>query len=336
MGNSKKLPNKEFDYQKLDSQTSLVIQQRTGEIKERLQRSAQDIWEIGKCLAEVREKLKYGQFQAWLKSEFDWSRRMAYNFIQVYETFDSRANLAQVSLASSVLYLLAAPSTPQEVREEVLHQAKEGQKVTYSKVREALKVGKTSSESAIVTKENSDLPKKNLTKSEIEIIDIVFPKKTTTIDDNDDSSDSIELKTIIDNTDQLNPETIKQGWYLVGGENLIYCGDTASETFIKRLSFDSLGIAVTGDDWDHDWLVEKVKTLVVMLPSELKEQTVERLIELLTTPEETVVFPWLANPQMLSVTHSLGRKFIAGDRDAKKCSEAIAKLGLPFQYLGNS
>ena len=82
--------------------------------------------------------------------------------------------------------------------------------------------------------------------------------------------------------------------------------------------------------------MEEVKTLVVMLPSELKEQTVERLIELLTTPEETVVFPWLTNPNMLLVTRNLKRKFIAGDRDAQKCSEAIAKLGLPFQYLGDS
>ena len=79
-----------------------------------------------------------------------------------------------------------------------------------------------------------------------------------------------------------------------------------------------------------------MKTLVVMLPSELKEQTVERLIELLTAPEETVVFPWLADSQMLLVTRNLKRKFIAGDRDAKKCSEAIVKLGLPFQYLGDS
>ena len=160
MGNSKKLPNKEFDYQKLDSQISLVIQQRTGEIKERLQRSAQDIWEIGKCLVEVREKLKYGQFQSWLQSEFNWSRRMAYNFIQVYEAFDSRANLAQVNLATSVLYLLAAPSTPPELREEVLHQAKEGQKVTYSEVRQVLKAGKTPPESAVVTTETPDLLKK--------------------------------------------------------------------------------------------------------------------------------------------------------------------------------
>jgi hypothetical protein len=72
-----------FDYEILDSEQRQVIQQRTGEIKERLRRSAQDIWEIGQKLADVRSRLKHGHFETWLKAEFGWSRRTAYNFINV-------------------------------------------------------------------------------------------------------------------------------------------------------------------------------------------------------------------------------------------------------------
>ncbi len=85
-----------FNYEILDSEKRQVIQQRTGEIKERLRRSAQDIWEIGEKLAQVRSQLKHGQFETWLKAEFGWSRRTAYNFINVYETLAERANFAQI------------------------------------------------------------------------------------------------------------------------------------------------------------------------------------------------------------------------------------------------
>jgi hypothetical protein len=88
-----------FDYEILDSEQRIVVQQRTGEIKERLRRSAQDIWEIGQKLAQVRSWLKHGQFETWLKAEFGWSRRTAYNFINVYEALAEPANLAQIDIA---------------------------------------------------------------------------------------------------------------------------------------------------------------------------------------------------------------------------------------------
>ena len=76
-----------FDYNILSSHKQIIIQQCTGEIKERLRRTAQDIWEIGKKITEVRSQLEHGQFEVWLRSEFGWSRRTAYNFINVYKAF---------------------------------------------------------------------------------------------------------------------------------------------------------------------------------------------------------------------------------------------------------
>ena len=77
-----------FNYNTLDSKQRSIIEQRTEEIKERLKRSAQDIWEIGQKIFEVRSQLEYGNFDSWLKAEFGWSRRTAYNFIKVYEDKD--------------------------------------------------------------------------------------------------------------------------------------------------------------------------------------------------------------------------------------------------------
>ena len=119
-----------FDYGVLDVETRIVVQQRTSEIKERIQRSAQGIIEIGARLSEVRSRLEGNSFDGWLKTEFDWSRRTAYNFIGVHEQF-GRANFAQLDIAASALYLLAAPSTPPEAREEAIERAEAGEKITH-------------------------------------------------------------------------------------------------------------------------------------------------------------------------------------------------------------
>ncbi len=86
-----------------------------------MRRAAQDIVEIGERLIEVKAHLEYGQFQGWIKAEFDWTRQTAYRFMQVAERFKGCNNLLQV--APSALYLLASPSTPDEARAEALERA---------------------------------------------------------------------------------------------------------------------------------------------------------------------------------------------------------------------
>jgi len=90
----------------------------------------------------VRSRLKHGQFETWLKAEFGWSRRTA-NFINVYETFAERANLAQIDI-NICLYLLAAPSTPQNVRNEFMQRAK-GETVTHKSLRRVIEEEKLQS-----------------------------------------------------------------------------------------------------------------------------------------------------------------------------------------------
>ena len=74
-----------FDYASLDIETRVIVQQRTGEIKDRMRRTAQDIVEIGQCLIEVKEQLKHGQFGKWLKAEFGWGTTTAWKFMRVGE-----------------------------------------------------------------------------------------------------------------------------------------------------------------------------------------------------------------------------------------------------------
>lgn len=124
-----------FDYDTLDSETRIVVQQRTSEIKILMRRTAQDIIDIGQKLISVKEQLEHGQFRNWLKAEFDWSVRTAARFMQVATRFKC-ANLAHLNIAASALYLLAEPSTPDEAQEEVLELTKQGENITHAKAKD--------------------------------------------------------------------------------------------------------------------------------------------------------------------------------------------------------
>lgn len=123
-----------FNYEDLDTETRIVVQQRTSEIKALMRTTAQGIIDIGEKLIDVRSKLDTGKFRGWLRLEFEWSHMTAYRFIQVSERFSSN-NLLQGDIAPSALYLLASPSTPDDIRDHFIEQAQSGEKVTYSEVR---------------------------------------------------------------------------------------------------------------------------------------------------------------------------------------------------------
>ena len=53
------------DYASLDLETAQFLEKQTAEIKVLMKRSAEDIFEIGQKLIQVKQLLKRGQFVAW-------------------------------------------------------------------------------------------------------------------------------------------------------------------------------------------------------------------------------------------------------------------------------
>ena len=125
----------DFDYAALDTETRIVVQQRTSEIKTLMRRAASDIFDIGQKLVEVKAKLGHGHFRSWLKIEFKWSVSTATRFMQVAEQFRC-TNLMHLPIAASALYELAAPSTPIDARLEAIERASFGEVISYSKAKE--------------------------------------------------------------------------------------------------------------------------------------------------------------------------------------------------------
>jgi hypothetical protein len=75
-------------------------------------RTAQNIVLIGEKLQAVKTALGHGQWEEWLKEEFDWSHMTANRMMQVYQRFEA-TNLVDLRIDLTALYLLASPSTPQ-------------------------------------------------------------------------------------------------------------------------------------------------------------------------------------------------------------------------------
>jgi hypothetical protein len=124
-----------FDYSTLAPELQVEVKTATERIKLRMKRTAEDIIEIGKDLIAVKEKLPHGKFLPWITSEFEMSHVMATKFMQVAERFNGQI-LNNLIFSPTTLYELAAPSTPDEVVEQVMEKAENGETVTAKEVKE--------------------------------------------------------------------------------------------------------------------------------------------------------------------------------------------------------
>lgn len=159
-----KFPEEDFQYRQLNSKTRAIVWQRTAEIKSLIRLTAENIIAIGQKLVEVKNQLEHGNFQTWLRSEFEWSEQTARQFMQVYrwsQTIENK-NFVFSNLATSALYLLAAPSTSLQAKQKILYLVEAGEKITYSRAREIVDSYKESKAAA------SEM-------SKLDIIDVEVP-----------------------------------------------------------------------------------------------------------------------------------------------------------------
>jgi hypothetical protein len=108
---------------------------------ERLQGTA--ILKIAERHAEARELFRYrrdeGGFAGWVETRLRFSRQTAYNLLHVHERFGDVESVKYLdTFPASILYLLAAPSTPEPVREEIIERAKTGEKITHAVVKKTI------------------------------------------------------------------------------------------------------------------------------------------------------------------------------------------------------
>ncbi|NER83354.1 MAG: DUF3102 domain-containing protein [Leptolyngbya sp. SIO1D8] len=308
-----------FDYQFLDADSRIVVQESVKTIKVCLRRVAKDIWKIGQQLVTVRSRLQYGQFIAWLKAEFDWTPRTAYNFINVYETFSDFESFSKIDAAASALYLLAAPSTSQDVRDIFLRRASSGEKITHKNVQKAIKDSKRKKTATHDQSESSQLSKPKL-----EIISLISSAESVK-----NTEDQKQTSTFPVNVSIIT----KSNWYFLQEQHYLFCGDTASSKFYERVPSAVLALAITSNDWDHDWLIEQASNVFILEEAAVNEKIVEQLILMFSSPGEIVIFPYLPIKGILKVGHKLKRKLYLGDSEPERCNEVVQYAGLGIQKL---
>lgn len=90
-----------------------------------MSRTGQDIIEIGRDLIATKEDLGHGNFLPWIEAEFGMSVDTAGRFMNVAKNLAGQIPHS-AEFEPSVLYALAAPSTHETVREEVMRSVEDG------------------------------------------------------------------------------------------------------------------------------------------------------------------------------------------------------------------
>ena len=309
-------PN-EFEYQRLPIQQRAKIWKLTSEIKGNIRTTVQSSWEIGRKLAEARHQLDPFQFSSWLQAEFDWSRRTAYNFIQVYEAFPelASANFAQLNISISALYLLAAPSTQPEIRNDFLSRVLAGERVSHKVIQATIQSAKAVASEEIVDV-SPDVEDIGNSGSQIE------PEPSQIEDSTSDTSlDSIVVQSSA--TSDLYP-----AWNRIDSEFSLFWGDTTSPRFIERLPKRAFVLAVPFQQWHQDWLTNEPRSCLVIAQPKLEQELIESLLSVLAANESALILPWLPSWKTIEFALSLNIKIYAGDPDLQQCERTLSMLGL--------
>src|SRR5262245_53657874 len=122
--------------------TDFVLTEHADAIRALGKQTVANIIEIGRRLTEVKQLVGHGNWLPWLEREFGWTDKTAENFINIYKLGGKFENFSNLDLPLSGLYLLAAPSTPDEARNKVIKRAEAGEPVGVSDIKETVEKAK--------------------------------------------------------------------------------------------------------------------------------------------------------------------------------------------------
>lgn len=123
-----------FDYADMPAETVMEIRVTAERIRDRMRRSVDDAIAIGLDLVSVKGKLPHGAFLPWIEAEFGMSDKTAQKMMNVAQVYGGKSELSS-NLPLSVYYELAAPSTPEPVRQIVEQKVDAGESISVEEVK---------------------------------------------------------------------------------------------------------------------------------------------------------------------------------------------------------
>ncbi len=138
------MTNETTVYQSLAPEHAAVAMRAEERIKAR---TVVTVIENGRDLLEVKKALGHGLFTEWLAQTFPFTERTAQRWMNAAEQYGAKSEVTSV-LKSEVLLLLAAPSMPEEVRDEIEARAVAGERITVAEVEHLKREAKAAREAA--------------------------------------------------------------------------------------------------------------------------------------------------------------------------------------------
>jgi hypothetical protein len=118
-----------------------VLAEHADAIRRLGKQTVENIIEIGARLTECKHICGHGNWLPWLEREFGWEETTAQRFMRVHALAQSKSgNLPDLPV--SAIYLLAAPSTPEAARSEIIERAKTGTPVSVAEVKQTINAAK--------------------------------------------------------------------------------------------------------------------------------------------------------------------------------------------------
>ena len=219
---------------------------------------------------------------------------------------------------------MTAPSTSETVRSELLEREQQGERITHEAVREAVRQERSTHPGKRQRRGNAGplnetsltpprLPHKRVS-PDTEPLPATVQKSTPEI---------VAVIPQASQTSHWSASSIQAGWYQLGLQHRLFCGDTAQAEFVNQVPYAGLIIGITADDWDHDWMIERADNIIILRESALAQRSVEQVISTFSEAGDLVVFPWLPYATMVAIAHRLKRKVLAGDPNRQRCAQAI-------------
>jgi hypothetical protein len=130
-----------FYYQSLPAESRKEIESLVRNIRDNGHQKLGAVIDIGNDLTRIKTLLGHRNFLPWLRTEFQWSERTARNYMDAARFFDGKtAKFADLDLSTA--YALAAKSTLEDVKNDLLDRAERGERITQTLVLELLAEGK--------------------------------------------------------------------------------------------------------------------------------------------------------------------------------------------------
>ena len=306
-----------FDYTSLDQTTAEFLLQETQEIKSLMKRTVEGIIETGERLHRVKQRLQHGEFMTWVENEIKCHYSTALHFMRVWETFgEQKEQIADVGINVSVLYLLSAPSMPEQLRTEIVEMAKAGNPVSFAEAKRLKKeYTERQSDNSLAEKQEA-----------ITTIDVTANSASTQVETS--QLKLSEKQQIVGIVPKAKPEP--KFWNL--GKHLLYCGSTQDPEFRDRLP-ESVSLNIGFPDfqsWSKEALfpVQAKSTLVFHsvfrdLDLVTLRGIVQKSIELCTEAGEKIVFSFLPYPEMLILADNLNCWCFVAEPDLNRCQDIV-------------